>query len=79
MAKLHKHTHVCTKFSLTQEFADFKISNTFLCNSVHKASFITGVGARSHNYSYDPENFQLMKSKAKPHVKVFTYTKEVHR
>lgn len=52
------HTYVCTKFSLTQEFADFKISNTFLCKSVHKnkASFMTGVGAKNHNYSYDPEN-----------------------
>lgn len=54
LAKLWMHT----KFSLTQEFADFKISNTFLCKIVHKnkASFMTGVGGKSHNYSYDPEN-----------------------
>lgn len=52
------HACVRTKFSLSQEFADLKISNTFLCKNVHKtkASFMTGVGAKSRNYSYDPEN-----------------------
>ena len=53
------HAYVCTKFSLTKELADFKNIDSFLCKNVqkNKTSFMTGVGAKSRNYSHDAENW----------------------
>lgn len=75
---------VCSRtrpeFPLTLEFHDLKISNPFLCKTVHKkkVSFMTGVGAKSHNYSHNPENLQLMqKSLVKPCVKNSTWAREL--
>lgn len=75
---------VCSRtrpeFPLTPEFRDLKLSNPFLCKTVHKqkASFMTGVGAKSRNYSHNPENLQLMqKSLVKPCVKNSTWAREL--
>jgi len=59
LAKLCMHAYVCTKFSLTKELADFKNIDSFLCKNVqkNKTSFMTGVGAKSRNYSHDAENW----------------------
>lgn len=59
LAKLCMHTNVCIKcFQVTWEPHDFRTSHNFLSRSIHKneGSFMTGAGARNHNYSDEPEN-----------------------